>query len=105
MNIKYEDAIKIISASGKTETERADNLIKEMCRLTNDLLDYRYVAENCKTSGGSTVIADSVMRIKNSMALVMSDMDILMEQFGIADKVRQKAVDRVNRIADKIERG
>lgn len=103
--MKYEDALRTISTSGKTETERADILIKEMCRLTSDLLDYRYVVENCKTDGNSTAIADYVGKIKNSMALVVSDMDILMDQFDITDKVRQKAVDRVNRIADRIEKG
>lgn len=103
--MNYENMLRTISTSGRTEIERADNLIKEMCRLTSDLLDYRYVVENCKTDGNSTAIADSVMKIKNSMALVVSDMDILMDQFGITDKVRQKAVDRVNRIADKIRKG
>lgn len=103
--MNYENMLRTISTSGRTEIERADNLIKEMCRLTSDLLDYRYVVENCKTDGNSTAIADSVMKIKNSMALVVSDMDILMDQFGITDKVRQKAVDRVNRIADRIEKG
>lgn len=103
--MKYEDALRTISTSAKTETERADILIKEMCRLTNDLLDYRYAVENCKAVGKSTMVADYVGKIKNSMALVVSDMDILMDQFDITDKVRQKAVDRVNRIADRIEKG
>ena len=103
--MKYEESLRIISTSNRTEYERAENLIKEMCRLTTDLLDYRYAVENYKIDGSSTVLQDNLAKIKNSLALVVSDIDIYMDQMGITNKVKQKAVDRVNRIADKIRKG
>lgn len=103
--MKYEEALRIISTSNRTENERADILIKEMCRLTTDLLDYRYAVENYKTDGSSTVLQDSVARIKNTMAILVSDMDIYMDQMGIAEDVNRKATDRVNRMAERVRRG
>lgn len=102
--MKYEKALRIISTSNRTEYERAENLIKEMCRLTTDLLDYRYAVENYKIDGSSTVLQDNLAKIKNSLALVVSDIDIYMDQMGITNKVKQKAVDRVNRIANKVRK-
>lgn len=98
---KYEESLRVISSSDKPETERADNLIREMCKLTDALLDYRYAVENYNKG---TALADGIGKVKNCMALVMGDMEILMDQLDITNKVRQKKVDRINKLADKIRR-
>lgn len=100
----YEKMLRVLSTSGKSEMERADNLIKGMCRLINDLLEYRYCLDHYKLDGKSTVVIDSIAKIKNSTALVVSEMDIYMDQMDITNKVKQKASDRIKRLADKVQK-
>lgn len=99
-----EESIKIFRYDGISEVERGDILIKNMCRVTTDLLNYRYTVNHYIGDDTSTVVTDIVCRIKNSLALLLSDMEIYMDQLDITDKVRQKKVDRINKLAEKIRR-
>lgn len=98
--MNYEQCIKELATDGKSEFERADNLIKEMSRLTMDLLDYRYIYEHCEGSE-STALQDAVAKIKNSIAILSGDMDIYMELMDITKKVQDKKCYRINRIAER----
>lgn len=99
-----EDIIKVFRHDGISEIERGDILIKNMCRVTTDLLNYRYTVNHYVGDNTSTVVTDIVCRIKNSLALLLSDMEIYMDQLDITDKVRQKKVERINKLAEKIRR-
>lgn len=99
-----EDIIKVFRHDGISEIERGDVLIKNMCRVTTDLLNYRYTVNHYVGDDTSTVVTDIVCRIKNSLALLLSDMEIYMDQLDITDKVRQKKVERINKLAEKIRR-
>lgn len=99
-----EDIIKVFRHDGISEIERGDILIKNMCRVTTDLLNYRYTVNHYVGDDTSTVVTDIVCRIKNSLALLLSDMEIYMDQLDITDKVRQKKVERINKLAEKIRR-
>jgi len=98
-NNMYVEAIKKLVDDDRTEVERGDIMIREMCRLTNDLLDYRYAVENYKGKGSA--LNDQVNTIANSIALLMSDLDIYAEYMGITDKVAQKKENRVIKLAKK----
>lgn len=99
MNNEYIEAIKKLADDDRTELERGDILIREMCRLTSDLLDYRNAVENYKGKG--TVLNDLLGTIANSMALLMSDLDIYAEYMDITDKVAHKKENRVIKLAKK----
>jgi len=99
-----KDAIRIIATSDRNEEERAEIMIKDMCRLTSDLLDYKYAFDHYEGSEGSTVLRDKVNTIKNSMVLLMSDMKIYAEQMDITDDVETLIDKRINKIAEKVRR-
>lgn len=99
--MKYENMVKLMANSNRTQFERADILIKEMSKLTIDLLDYRYTAEHYKGEG--TAINDRKNQIKNSLVLVMTDIDIYMEQMGMTEEVKDKANKRLGKLVNKID--
>lgn len=99
--MKYENMVKIMANSNRTQFERADVLIKEMSKLTMDLLDYRYTAEHYKGEG--TVVDDRKNQIKNSLVLVMTDIDIYIEQMGMTEEVKDKANKRLGKLVNKID--
>lgn len=98
---KYKDMVRVIADSDRTQFERADILIREMCKLTSDLLDYRYASEHYK--GDGNVIDDRINAIKNSLALIVADVDIYMEQMNITKEVRDKAAKRMDKLVNKLE--
>lgn len=98
-NNMYVEAIKKLADDDRTELERGDILIREMCRLTNDLLDYRYAVENYKGKGSA--LNDQVNTIANSIALLMSDLDIYAEYMRVTDKVVKQKEKRITKLANK----
>ena len=99
-----EDKLRTIAASDKSEIERADMLIKEMCKVTNDLLDYRYTVEHYTGNPTSTVLRDRVNAIKNSMTVLISDMEIYAEQMDFREDMERQMEKRINKIADRLSR-
>lgn len=99
--MKYENMVKLMADSNRSQFERADILIKEMSKLTMDLLDYRYTAEHYKGEG--TAVNDRKNQIKNSLVLVMTDIDIYMEQMGMTEEVKDKANKRLGKLVNKID--
>ena len=98
------DKIKTIAINGKNEVEMGDAMIKDMCRLTNDLLDYRYVVEHYEAnSESSTMLRDRVNVVKKSMVVLMSDMEIYAEQMDITDEVEKLINKRINKIVKRLE--
>lgn len=101
--MKYKTMIQIIVQNNdKTEFERGDNLIKDMNRLSTDILNYRYTVEHYKGNSG-TVLKDEVNKIKNSMAILWSDFMIYAEILDITDKIEEKAHNRIDKIARRRE--
>lgn len=99
--MKYKNMIKAVANSNRTQFERADILIREMCKLISDLLDYRYTSEHYK--GDGNVVDDRINAIKNSLALIVTDIDIYMEQMNITKEVRDKAAKRMDKLVNKLE--
>lgn len=94
--MKYEDGIKTIAGGDITIAERSSRVVKMMAEFTAEIVDYNYAAEHYKGSG--SVMEDCLNKLKNKMALVMSEMDIYAEQLGVTDKVVEKKKARINRI-------
>ena len=99
--MKYENMVNVVANSNRTQFERGDILIKEMCKLSSDLLDYRYASEHYK--GDGNVIDDRINAIKNSLALVVADIDIYMEQMEITEEIKNKTYKRLSRLVNKID--
>lgn len=100
--MRYEDIIKKIADSDKTVFDRGDLCIREMCRLINDIVDYRYAAEHYNGDSMDSVLRDKTNSIKNSLGVLESEFDIYKEMLGITTLVNQKKVSRINKIADRI---
>lgn len=96
----YKENVVKIANSKKTSFERGDTIIKEMSRLTSDILDFRYAAEHY--DGNGTVLSDKKNSIKNSLIILMSDLDVYIEQLGLTEEIKKQENKRLDRIADKI---
>ena len=96
--MKYEEMIKTLANNGMSELEREDILIREMARLVEDLLHYRYVVTH-ETKG--TIVEDSKNLIKKSATLVQTDLSMLIEQLGLTDDVRKRSEKRLNKLINK----
>lgn len=96
--MNYEEMIKKVASTNKTATERGEIIIKEMARVINDILDYKYVSDHHK----GNKLNDKAMEIKNSVAVLESDMDVFKEVLGIADKVDQKKEERMKKIVNRL---
>lgn len=96
--MKYNDAIEVIV--NNNTMDRMEVIIKDMCRLTTDILDYDYTLKNY--NGNGTVIEDQRNKIKNSLAILESDLDIYKKMLGINEDVFATKAKRVTRIAEKI---
>ena len=85
--MEYKRAIEIVANSDRSEFERGEILIRGMCRLTEDILNYRYIVEH--TSSG-TVKEDKVRTIKNSMSIMLGDLDVYMKMLGIKKMIKNQ---------------
>ena len=95
-----EDVVKIAN-SDKTSFERGDIIIKEMNRLATNILDYRYAAEHYE--GNGNVLEDTKNNVVNSLAILISDLDVYTEQLGVEDKIKYKTYKRIEKIAKKVD--
>ena len=92
--------VKTIADGDRTVFERGDIVIRELCKLTENILDYRYAGEHY--DGDGTVLEDKKNKIKKTLVLVKSDLDVYMEQLGITDEVRDNTAKRLDKITKKI---
>lgn len=99
----YNEMVTEIARSDKSVLDRGDIIIKEMSRVISDILDYRYIAEH---HNGNVDIAlnEKAGTIKNSLAILESDVDIYVEQLGMSKKIFKEKCKRVEKISNKINR-
>lgn len=100
MGTKYDEMIEVIAAGDMGEFDRGDILIREMCKLMETMLNYKYIKSHYDDKG--TTMEDKINEIKNAMSVVTSDMDVYAEQLSIRNAVHQKAYKRVDKIYNKI---
>ena len=99
--MKYNEMVKKIADGNKTRFERGEVIIKEMNKLSTDILDYKYAAEHCSDDYG-TVVEDRKNHIKNSIIVLKSDLDVYIEQLGLTEVIDKKATERLDRLAKKM---
>lgn len=97
----YNEDIKILAKTEKTAFERGDMIIKYMGRLSADILDYRYAYEHYRGSS-SEIFKDKINSIKNSVAVLESELDIYKEMLGIVETVNNKKSNRITKILSRI---
>jgi len=100
---KYDDMIKVLARTDKTIYDRTDSVIKDMGKVMGDIVDYRYSIDHYEGNAAS-VLNDNVMSIKNSVALLETELDILKEMLGIRGKVEEKKKNRLEKIIKKVDK-
>lgn len=97
------EKINLILENGSVNTnERGQLLIRSLCRAVDSIVDYNYAETHYRGDKNSTVMKDKVSAIKNTLAVVVSDMELYMTALDIADNTRVKAHNRICRMADRI---
>lgn len=100
--MKYEEAVKKLTKSNKSCFDRGDMIIRDCCKLITDIQNYRYTYDHYKGGENNTVLKDKLMTIKNSLGIIIGDIDTYAEMLNITDLVKDKCESRIIEIADKI---
>ncbi len=100
--IEYIKAIEICANSDKTIEDRGELIIRNISRTTIDILDYKYALNNYK--GDGTVLADKRNVVKNSIALLESEIEIYKKMLGITDDVYIAKCKRTIKVAERINK-
>lgn len=99
----YESKVKAIAHFGdRTAIQRGELLVREMAKLINDLVDYRYAAEHYKGNNMSNLISEKQNKLKKDMAVLQSDLDIYMELMGLTADVETEADKRLERLLERV---
>lgn len=99
MENTYNKSIEIL-ISNKDEDERIDLIIKAMAKLTNDLLDYRYMVNNYK-GDSQELFSNKMDTIKNAISVLEGELDIYKAMNDITEKTRKRKEQRVSKLAMK----
>lgn len=99
----YGETIIKIANSDKTEFERAEVLIRQFCKLTDELLNYKYMIEHYNGGEKSSVIEDEKNILINKLATVKSDFDIYIQKIDVTSDVINKATKRIERMSKRIK--
>lgn len=99
MENTYNKSIEIL-ISNKDEDERIDLIIKAMAKLTNDLLDYRYMVNNYK-GDSQELFSNKMDTIKNAIAVLEGELDIYKAMNDITEKTRKRKEQRIIKLAVK----
>lgn len=97
--MNYKEMVKIIAKDGN-EVAKGNIIAREMCHLIDSILDYNYAVDNY--IGDGTVIEDKRNQIKNKIALVVTDLDIYMEQLGLTEGVEKKTIKRLEKLTKRV---
>lgn len=97
MRMKYKEKIKKIADNGSTLIE-GDILIRDMSRVIDDVMEYRYAAEHYNKK----VLDDKKSPVASSIAILIGDLEVYQEMLGITEKVGKKKTERVSKLADKM---
>lgn len=100
---KYDDMIKALARTEKTVFDRTDSVIKDMGKVMGDIVNYRYAIDHYEGNAAS-VLNDNVMSIKNSVALLETELEILEEMLGIRDQVKEKKEKRLERLVNRLDK-
>lgn len=99
----YGDMVGKIAQSDKTEFERGEALIRQFCKLTDEMLDYKYMLEHYNGGERSSVIEDEKNILINKLATVKSDFDIYIQKIDVTSDVIDKATKRIERMSKRIK--
>lgn len=101
--MEYNQKVKRIADFSINPEEKSEIVIKEMCHVIEDILNYNYAQNHYNSQNkNSTVLADHKNKIRNSLSILKSDLDIYCEMLGIREEVELKAQKRVERIHNKL---
>ena len=92
----------ILKDDSKTILDRGDILIKDCCRLINDLMDYRYAAEHYK-GDMDAILKEKQSTIKNTLGIFMSNSWLYMENIKIYKAVNNKGKQRMTKLLKMFE--
>lgn len=99
--MEYDNNVNKLAETGDQE-ERSQVLIKGMCRVIEDIINYNRTKKHYQSDNlNNTVVTDNKNKIKNSLAILQGDLDVYAEMLSIRKDVISKTHKRIKKIADK----
>lgn len=98
---KYQDNIKMLANEDVTEVQRAEQVVRDMAKVIDVIMGYKYTVDHYKGEAVG-ILQDEVNKIKNVLAVLKCDLDIMMEQFCIMEAVIEQAEKRIEKVVNKV---
>ena len=92
----YEEMIKVIAKDTDLMTQ-TDVVIREMCQAIDRMLKYRYSNHNYNKGNRDEVLKDKANEIKNSMSILLGDIDVYLSCLNVTDQTKEKKEQRLLR--------
>ena len=94
--MNYEEMIKVIAKDTDLMTQ-TDVVIREMCQAVDRMLKYRYSNHNYNKGNRDEVLKDKANEIKNSMSILLGDIDVYLSCLNVTDQTKEKKEQRLLR--------
>lgn len=94
--MNYEEMIKVIAKDTDLMTQ-TDVVIREMCQAVDRMLKYRYSNHNYNKGNRDEVLNDKANEIKNSMSILLGDIDVYLSCLNVTDQTKEKKEQRLLR--------
>lgn len=94
--MNYEEMIKVIAKDTDLMTQ-TDVVIREMCQAIDRMLKYRYSNHNYNKGNRDEVLKDKANEIKNSMSILLGDIDVYLSCLNVTDQTKEKKEQRLLR--------
>ena len=89
-------------SKGTNVLKNNDMLVRSASKMIEDIISYRLACESGK-SLDDKVVADCASKLKNSIAVVVGDLEITMNLMDIKDKVDKKVISRLTKVYDRVK--
>ena len=96
MNSEYKVIVNKLSQDTDLMTQ-TDVIIREMCQAIDRMLKYRYSNHNYNKGNRDEVLKDKANEIKNSMSILLGDIDIYLSCLNVTDQTEEKKEQRLLR--------
>lgn len=96
-----DNMIDVIIENDGDPIRKGDVIIKQMGQLTSDIMNYKFAYDNYE-GNRDIILEEKTNIIRNTLAVLLSDIDIYTKMLGITESLERKKRKRLSKIVKKI---